>query len=159
MTTKTTRRIILCLVLAAVAAWSAPPHKTKLAGDLPNLDPQTTVPVIIQWTSAPDDLKDAKVANLGGRVTTRFRSIKGGAYKLSGAGIQSLADDPDVAYITPDRPVSAKLDNTAGAVNASAGWSVGLDGSGIGVAVIDSGISPNDNLGYKHEALVWSYDF
>ncbi|MBV8810100.1 MAG: S8 family peptidase, partial [Acidobacteriaceae bacterium] len=159
MRTKPIRRTIPCLTLAAIAAWSAPPHKTKLAGDLTSFDSQTIVPVIIQWNSAPDDRKDAKVANLGGTVRTRFKSINGGAYNVSAAALQSLIDDPDVAYVTPDRPVNAKLDNTAAAVNASAAWSVGLDGSGIGIAVIDSGISPNNNLGYGPGALAWSYDF
>ncbi len=39
------------------------------------------------------------------------------------------------------------LDNTAAAVNAPAAWWLfGLDGSGIGIALIDSGISNADDL-------------
>ncbi len=38
------------------------------------------------------------------------------------------------------------LDNSTAAVNAPAAWNIGLDGSNIGVAVIDSGISDHDDL-------------
>ncbi len=152
------KRIISSLILLAVAAWAAPAHKAKISKDLAHLDPEASVPVIIQWKTAPDAFSDAKVASLGGVVGAHFKSIKGGTYVVNAAAIESLAKDPDVAYITPDRRVHAKLDNTTAAVNARAAWSAGLNGSGIGVAVIDSGINSNNNLGFG-KAVVWSYDF
>lgn len=47
------------------------------------------------------------------------------------------------------------FDNTAATVNAPA-WSAGLDGTGISVAVIDSGISQHDDLQGR---VVYSQDF
>ncbi len=121
-------------------------------------DPQSSVRVIVQWNGAPDDSKEQKVLNRGGIIHSRFRSIPAGAYTLPVSMIKDLANDPAVAYITPDRPLSAKLDNTAAAVNASAVWSAGWTGTGIGVAVIDSGMNPDPNLG-PGKKIVYTYDF
>jgi hypothetical protein len=53
-----------------------------------------------------------------------------------------LAQDPQVAYISPDRPMRVMMDNSAATVNASVAWqSYSLDGSRVGIAVIDSGVS------------------
>lgn len=81
-----------------------------------------------------------------------------GVYTVPGDALQDLAQDPEVAYISPDRPVFPKLDLTAAAVNTSTLWNAGWSGSGIGVAVIDSGINALDpNLGLGK--VVFSYDF
>ena len=80
---------------------------------------------------APDAEKERKVLSRGGHVHSSFHSIKAGTYTLSGSALQDLESDPDVAYITPDRAISAKLDNTAAAVNASAAWNAGFSGTGI----------------------------
>jgi len=65
--------------------------------------------------------------------------------------LQVLANDPDVKYITLDRPLF-KLDSTISfsvpmpAVNAPYAWSLGFVGTGIGVAVIDSGTQDANDL-------------
>src|SRR5204862_3157609 len=58
---------------------------------------------------------------------------------------------PDVAYISPNRPLSgtsaSTLDYAAETVNAPmARQQWGLDGTGIGVAVIDSGVTAVGDL-------------
>src|SRR3954452_9987204 len=85
-------------------------------------------------------------ADVGVRAIKPGSRFKGGVYTLSASALLDLENDPDVAYITPDRPISAKLDNSAAAVNASAAWSAGFTGAGIGVAIVDSGINPDPNL-------------
>jgi serine protease AprX len=59
---------------------------------------------------------------------------------LPASAIQTLSNDTNVVYITPDRAVAARLDYTAAAVNAGSAWKADLTGRGIGVAIIDSGI-------------------
>src|SRR5215471_10245215 len=44
------------------------------------------------------------------------------------------------------RRVSGLVDETPAAVNAPAAWSPGLDGSGVGIAIIDSGIYSHPDL-------------
>jgi hypothetical protein len=75
--------------------------------------------------------------------------VKGGAYRIPAKELEELAKDPEVVHISLDHrlqsaataPASAFLDYYDAAVNAQAGWLLGLDGSGIGVAEIDSGIT------------------
>ncbi|MBV9764256.1 MAG: S8 family serine peptidase, partial [Acidobacteriaceae bacterium] len=152
------KRGSLPLSFFALACMAAPMHGPKVSKDLAGVDPQSTVRVIIQWNSTPDDSKDQKVLNRGGAVHARFRSIKGGAYTLPASLLSELANDPEVAYITLDRAITSKLDNSAAAVNASAAWTAGWTGTGIGVAVVDSGINPDPNLG-PGKKIAYTYDF
>ncbi|MBV9441126.1 MAG: S8 family serine peptidase, partial [Acidobacteriaceae bacterium] len=119
------------------------------------------VRVIIQWKQTPSTLTDSKVIRMGGKVHGRLHSIHAGVYTVSGDQAQQLAADPDVAFISPDRTVHAKLDNSAGAVIASAAWGSGFVGTGVGVAVIDSGINADANLqdGTGASRIVYSQDF
>jgi len=68
-------------------------------------------------------------------------SRKAFAASLPAARLAALSDDPEVRYISPNRLLKPHLDNTVAAVNAQIAWNYGLDGSGIGVVVIDSGVT------------------
>lgn len=153
---------ILAISLVAVFISSAAPPNTpagrKLSADLANANPLSTVRVIIQWQTPPTQAFDQKVVGLLGSVVHHFNSINGGVYELPVSSLAPLANDSNVSFISPDRMMTAKLDNTAAAVNASAVWSAGLTGVGIGVAVIDSGINADPNLG-AGKPPVFSYDF
>jgi serine protease AprX len=65
---------------------------------------------------------------------------------LSPAEIRALESNPLVTYISPNRTVHANLDVTTQTIGANAAWKSGWNGSGVGVAVIDSGIYPHDDL-------------
>src|SRR5258708_1656012 len=106
----------------------------------------TTVDVIIQFNQTPTDAHHQKVQNKVGVLKTKLDFIKGAHYSVPVEALDSLADDPDVAYISPDRPVHGALDNTVAAVNGGYAQALGLNGAGIGVAVIDSGISDIPDL-------------
>ena len=56
-----------------------------------------------------------------------------------------LAQDPDVDYITPNRPVSNLLEFATPAVGGAMARSYGWTGAGIGIAIIDSGISDSND--------------
>jgi serine protease AprX len=60
--------------------------------------------------------------------------------------LETLANDPDIAYISPNRSVSGMLDISVAAINALAPANLGMTGLGIGVAVIDSGISQSVDM-------------
>jgi serine protease AprX len=147
--------LLLSGLLASVAWAGHGPKLSKDLEDVTNNNPESSVRVIVQWKSAPGSAKDQKILSRGGRVHSTFRSVKAGSYTLPAWAVRDLENDPDVAYITPDRPISAKLDNTAAAVNASAAWSAGFSGTGIGVVVIDSGMNGDSNL----PKFAYTYDF
>ncbi len=136
--------LMLCaVILSASLAFAGSP---KISKDLQGKRPSDQVNVIIQFKQAPTAKHHQKVLNRGGRLKQELRLVNGGAYSLPASALAGLAADPDVAYIAPDRKVSGVLDNTAAAVNAGVAWGYGYDGTGIGVAVIDSGVNTNSDL-------------
>jgi serine protease AprX len=136
----------------------------KLAPDLANLDPNESVDVIIQLedtpASRPGAPRPSRPLALGGvnlasqRPVRELGLINGLVTRLPAAALASLATDPRVKYISPDRPVSAALQNAIPAVNANVAQAAGFDGRGIGIAVIDSGVSEHADL--KNDACTVS---
>lgn len=132
----------------------------KMSSDLEAVDPHVPVDIIVQFTQPPTNELHQKVVNLGGVFRSELRSINGGSYSLPAASLPILASDPEVTFITPDRKVHGLLDHTAAAVKASAAWDLGLNGSGIGVAVVDSGVSEHEDLtGTKGSRIVFRKSF
>ena len=88
----------------------------------------------------------------GGSLQRELSMVKAAAYSVPGTAIDTLAADPDVVHISPDHPVaitgstSQNFDYYEATLNTFFGWWLGLDGSGIGVAVIDSGITSMPDL-------------
>jgi serine protease AprX len=103
------------------------------------------VNAIVQFNTAPnaDDLK--QLASYG-QVKQLFTGINAAAILVPAGNIASIAANPNVKFITPDRAVKSKLDLTGAAVNAATAVSYGLDGTGVGIAIIDSGITVRDDL-------------
>src|SRR6266567_6331954 len=149
-TTWGARLALLALVTLLVAGLClADGKKQKLSNDLNALkgsDNGAMVDVIIQFNQTPTDAHHQKVQNKGGVLKTKLDFIKGAHYSVPVESLDAIADDPDVTYISPDRRLSGALDQTAAAVNAQAAWQAGWDGTGIGVAVIDSGITYHSDL-------------
>lgn len=132
--------------LMAAALTLADGKRHKLSTDLDDAQSGSqgaTVDVIIQFSHAPTDVQHGKVQAQGGVLKTKLDVIKGAHYSVPVDSLSGLAEDPDVAYISPNRPLSgtSTLDFTPESVNAPVAWQQwGLDGTGVGVAVIDSGI-------------------
>src|SRR3989449_9086675 len=144
-TTWGARLALLVLIMLVVAGLClADGNKSKLSKDLEAVKGRPsggTVDVIIQFNQTPTDAHHQKVQNKGGVLKTKLDFIKGAHYSVPVESLDALAGDPDVTYILPDRRLNGSLDNTAPAVNANIAWSYGWDGTGIGIAVIDSGIA------------------
>ncbi len=74
------------------------------------------------------------------QVLRRFKHVKAAHLLLTPAEIQALAQNPLVTYMSPNRAVSGSLDVTTQTVGLNAAWASGWTGTGVGVAVIDSGL-------------------
>jgi serine protease AprX len=148
---------IAVLVLTASFAFA---QQSKIAPDLAGFSSNKNVNVIIQFKHAPTAAEHQKVHNLGGSLQAPLNLVKGAMYTVPGSALATLAKDGEVVHISPDRKLSGKLDLTAAAVNAAAAWQSKYDGTGIGVAVIDSGITPVDDLTTGGVSrVVYSQDF
>ena len=152
---------IASLLLATAILCCGAPRKSKLSDDLKARVPATDdgkVRVIIQWDPAGSASVSQKISDLGGTTLSEYKRIKGGTYLLPPSALDTLADDPDVKFISADRKVRRKLANAAAAIGAPTVWKAGFNGSGIGVAVIDSGMNPDGNLGGK-KGIAYAEDF
>jgi len=119
----------------------------KIAREIAAAADDARLDVIVQYAQAPSDADREKLSVLGGEVKSHLGSIHAELVHMPAGAIATLANDPGVVYVSPDRPLHAMLDLTADAVNASAAWQMNLSGGGVAVAVIDSGISAHPDLG------------
>src|SRR5260370_15358362 len=149
-TTTWGRRIaVLGAITLLAAGLCLADGKHKVSSDLDALKgglTGTTVDVIVQYNVPPTDAHHQRVQSVGGVLKTKLDFIKAAHYSVPVEALDALADDPDVAYISPDRPVRGALDTTVATVNGAHAQELGLDGEGIGVAVGAPGITHNSVL-------------
>jgi serine protease AprX len=149
---------LVCLLGAASPALAA-------KGDHPKLDKQlneratkggkSQVIVTLQpgWTASGR----SEIAKLGGRLGRALPLLNGQVVELPNGQLKKLADHPAVARIDHDRPTSSQMARAATTVGARAvRQQYGYSGAGVGVAVIDSGISNShaDLLGWNGQSRV-----
>jgi serine protease AprX len=131
--------LALALLLPAVQAG-------QLAGAL--------ISVIVREAPGAGTLPEQLVESSGGTVTRALPIIDGFAAELPRSAIPRIASDPAVLSITPNAPVQMQSDgyaagsdlgsmhSTARLIGANHFWAAGFTGSGVDVAIIDSGVSP-----------------
>jgi serine protease AprX len=132
-----TRAAALLLSLVPAICWCRSP---KLARDLDISDPRSSIDVIVQFAVPPDGQSHERMSRRGGRLKTELGVIRAALYTVTTDHLADIAEDPDVVYISPDREVRATLDTVDPTLNVPLAWQYGFDGTGVGVAVIDSGI-------------------
>jgi serine protease AprX len=140
------------LVLASTAF----ANNSKISPDLQPLlaNPSSKVNVIVQYNSPQICSGGALITGLpctalnlaGGLVNQVFTLINAVAGTVAAGNVVPLSNQPNVSYISLDRSLGAALDYSAEGVNAPVAWNSGWDGTGVGVAVIDSGIYPHPDL-------------
>src|SRR6266481_6940753 len=119
-TTWGARLALLTLITLLAAGLCLADGKHKLSKDLDALKgghSGASVDVIIQFNQTPTDAHHQRVQNKGGVLKTKLDFIKAAHYSVPVESLDVLADDPDVAYISPDRSVRGLLDTTVATVN------------------------------------------
>ncbi|HZA34091.1 MAG TPA: hypothetical protein VE505_04145, partial [Vicinamibacterales bacterium] len=88
------------------------------------------------------------ITGAGGRAGRNLSIINARVAEAPNSALAALANSPVVARVSLDRPVFPSLERTGATVGANAvRQNLGLDGSGINVAVIDSSIwASHDDL-------------
>lgn len=111
--------------------------------------------VLITYNTLPEEADTTKVRNKGGAVKAAFTLVNVVAATVPANSIDALRADPRVAKVELDLPIHAlaEIDNTWGVARIGAGTvqTGGNKGTGIKVAVIDSGID------YTHPDLSANY--
>ncbi len=146
--------MIFLMVLAMPLAMFA--DNSKISPDLQNSSSTSQQRVVVQYAPGTQlscngllgllgcVLND--VVKLGGAILGQLPIVNGLVASLDHNGIVALSNQPNVVYISKDRPLAPFFDNAAPAVNAQAAWNSNLTGSGIGVALIDSGVNAHPDL-------------
>ena len=152
------------LVLIGSAHLVCPASNSKLAPDVPKLASNQLYEVIVQFKSTGSSKSngqgnnsngqnqngdfDNDVQQIGqhGQVKTQLPKINAVHMQMTLAEIQALQTNPAVAYVSPNRFSKGALDITTQTVAANLAWQFGYTGAGVGVAVIDSGITPRHDL-------------
>ena len=133
-------------VLVVAAAEGAVPREASARPD-----GAASVRVIVQKRAGAGLAPELAVRRLGGQVTRALPIIAGFAATVPAAAAGGLAGLPGVRAVTPDDRVQVQGTASSGGirsvypkvVKADAAWNRGVTGSGVTVAVLDTGVAPN----------------
>lgn len=103
-------------------------------------------PVLIGFKATAGSAEAGLVSKAAGKIKYSYHFIPVVAASLSAQAITALSHDPRVAYIEPDATVTATADSVPwgiSKVKADLVWPSGNTGSGVKVAIIDTGIDRN----------------
>jgi len=170
------RLTMLAVLLVAETAFAQSPEGNgrpvgKFAPDLAptlvrahqGMTANETVRVIVQYKQIPQAEQEGRMQRLGGRLGHRLGMVKGIALTIPSSALPALEADPEVLSVSIDHPMKGLDDVTDAATNVNAAWNAGFDGTGVGVAVIDSGINDSNqdlwNSSETHTRVVYRQDF
>src|SRR5262252_317945 len=154
---KATTISFVSLFLLASLGWAKDP---KLAPELRGRQSTNSVDVIVQYKIAPAQKHRDKISAHSGLVKQQLKNVKGLLVTLPASRVTELSNDPGVVYVSPDQPISKQMNNAAVGVLANYAWNLGLDGTGVAVAVIDSGVHGVDDLkdAQGHNRIIYNFD-
>ena len=150
------RLSVLVLVLVAEIAFAQPWNNQtadgrgfqKITPEVARFSARTNatgrdqlVKVIVQFKQTPRARHFARMQSNGAQLHRKLSVVRAASFFILASRLSALENNPDVAFVTLDHPLKGADDYTDSAANVSAAWSAGYDGTGIGVAVIDSGVN------------------
>jgi serine protease AprX len=155
-------RLVITLGLIVTYAGAAfADTSSKISPDAAAASSSSNVPVIIRYQTPPTSLETALLSLLGGLIQSTLQTINSLVALVPQKNLSQIASDPNVVYISLDRAVAAReavtitaAEYTTEPINAPAVWAKGYVGTNVGVAVIDSGITPVPDLSINALSLL-----
>src|SRR5947209_4965863 len=143
--------------------------RVKVSADLSkqvkSLPSGSKVSVIMRAASSWSSTLDNIIKNNGGTIKRQYSKLNMRAVDLPAAAVNALSSRTDIAYISLDAQVKATghvtLTTGTDAARAAAP-SPTLDGTGIGIAIVDSGIDPNHQAfkdSSNNSRIIYNQDF
>ena len=170
--TRVALALIVCLSSSVIVSTHSSAHiahvRDKVSKDLRARMQQAggaRVNVIVQPSGTWNSSLDSAVKGNNGSVKHSFRNFSHRVVSLPAWAVDELASRSDVGYITLDREVKqlGHITLTSGADTARAmSNDTTLDGAGIGIVIMDSGIDPDHdafNDGAGNSRIVANVDF
>lgn len=105
-------------------------------------DPLAEIDVVVAYTERPGQAEQSFVESLGGTIAYDLEVVGGLAVRLPAFRIELLAQDELIEMITLDAVIGGTMDVARVVTGLTDALQVetGLTGSGVSVAVVDSGI-------------------
>jgi serine protease AprX len=122
--------------------------------------PRGSVRVIVETAGGTAIEQGARlVSRLGGRPGRRLPALRAVSAEVPASALARLAADGQVRKVSLDRDVWPTMDRTAATIGATlVREKLGVDGTGVGVAIVDSGVTGwHGDLGFGFEA--WFMDW
>ena len=144
---------------------------TKYAPDLAavvsqaqqNGETSQTVNVIVQYKASPKLAQVNKLQGMGANVYSTLKVVNSVATAIPISALPALEKEANVLSLNLDHPLQAADDISDIATGVTTAWNDGYNGSGIGVAVIDSGINDTNkdlwNSAETSTRVVYRQDF
>src|SRR5713226_552535 len=157
------KRTAVLLLVLLTASWSVA-QSSKMSKDLQALPSSTTVNVVVQYYNPPTNTDANAAKGLGASNGKAIGLLKGYRWTMSQGNASSLiSKDSNIKYVSLDRPLKGAMNYAVPTVGADIARSLGYDGTGVGVAVIDSGVNSVFDLtqagSSKSSRLVYSQNF
>ena len=105
--------------------------------------------VIVRTDGAATPAQEAAIASLGGDIYRHLGIVNSLALRIPNKNLAKLAALPFVSRISADLEVKKTDEFTVAGSGARGAWSYGFYGTGIGVAVVDSGVDNASDLTYR----------
>jgi serine protease AprX len=130
------------IILSAQVAFAQTTARMgPLARAASNRPDKVQVILRLRSTDAVSDVLPT-VEQAGGRVARRLSIINAIVIEVSGNALDGISQNPNIEQISLDRRVYGSMERTGATIGATTvHQGLGLDGTGIGVAIIDSGIT------------------
>jgi len=103
--------------------------------------PGEAVPVVVTYRQLPTSAERERVTALAERHV--YRQLPAVAMRVTGALLGRLNDDPNVTSVWPDLEMHTMLDVSAPLIRVPEVWAASGRGTGVRVAVVDTGIDPD----------------
>jgi serine protease AprX len=129
-------RLLLGFLILASVISSA--QSMKLAPELGQTSGNQTVSLTVQY-KPPMSSALLRVVISTSSSAVRLGIINAVKVTVPASSLATLAADPSVTCVSPDRTIRGHLNNAAPAIQANYAWRVGLNGTSIGIVVLGSG--------------------
>src|SRR5580704_230770 len=140
--------VLFCLLVTVTFGYA---DDTKISPELRGYNSTQPVQAIVQYAPGTQPAAQPNCGGLIGlldcvvtdllNIVEQLPLINGVVALVDGTGIVNLSNQSNVVYISSDRPLATMSDDAAPAINAEVAWQSNYTGTGVGVALIDSGVN------------------
>jgi hypothetical protein len=146
------------LIMFATTGFAASDKISRKAKEHAQSGGSHEISVIVRYSSMPGQSEDQRLGGLQAQTERAYGQIKMRTVKVKANKLDDLVNDPNVEFVDLNSPVQSFTEAARLTTNMTytRNGSQSYDGQGVGVAVIDSGVS-NHNDVYENDVEQYSF--